>query len=275
MRSFRGLPSIHLYAEPSTKTLDLNRIAVYLKELINVSVDVRPEFLTYHLERSGLEEVARELARIRVKDVNKPVSDKEPLYGEVEFEKRFIRKPEHKPLGVMYDGYLLSRIYEELLGENEVNFYEHIHIAFTNRLFGTFDTSDRRYHARVIICSFPSLISTTGIVEAPAKPREFYMALKVYPDSARSLAWERLKHEYRGRFIDYDDERMTEVMKGYVLQAIFYHLFQEPFCESKACRLYNAHWQEDVISAQLSEPEFCERHGRIISDLRRSSEISC
>jgi hypothetical protein len=53
-------------------------------------------------------------------------------------------------------------------------------------------------------------------------------------------------------------------MKGYVMQALFYHLTLDPFCSDKRCRLYNAHWQEEVLEAQLEEPEFCERHAKML-----------
>ena len=78
-----------------------------------------------------------------------------------------------------------------------------------------------------------------------------------------------VKDKFDGTFIDYEDERMTEVVKGYAMQAVFYCLTGEPFCEDRGCRLYNAHWQEELITAQLkSKYEFCERHDRILESLR-------
>nr|WP_320416723.1 DUF6775 family putative metallopeptidase [Candidatus Nitrosotenuis chungbukensis] len=41
----------------------------------------------------------------------------------------------------------------------------------------TFDSGDYRYHGRALIGANPSIISTTGIIEAPAKPRQYYMDL--------------------------------------------------------------------------------------------------
>lgn len=100
---------------------------------------------------------------------------------------------------------------------------------------------------------FPSLISTTGIVEAPAKPKEFYELKQEYVALGLPVPIEELKKKFRGRFIDYDDERLTEIMKGYVMQALFYHIFGEPFCRERRCRLFNAHWQEEVLEAQLGQ----------------------
>ena len=77
-----------------------------------------------------------------------------------------------------------------------------------------------------------------------------------------------MKSKFRERFIAHDDERMTEIVKGYVMQAFFYNLAFEPFCVDKSCRLYNAHWQEDMIHAQLKGSDFCERHGGILERIR-------
>lgn len=58
-----------------------------------------------------------------------------------------------------------------------------------------------------------------------------------------------LKQKFAGRYIDYDDSHITEIIKGYVLQAMFYHITGNPFCNNRNCRLFNAHWQEEVIQA--------------------------
>jgi hypothetical protein len=109
---------------------------------------------------------------------------------------------------------------------------------------------------------FPTLISTTGIVEAPAKPREFYLKKQFGIDPLL------LKENFKGRFIDYEDTRLIEAMKGYVMQAFFFHLTGNPFCEDPRCRLYNVHWQEEVIRAQIeSGYEFCESHNKILKTL--------
>jgi len=77
-----------------------------------------------------------------------------------------------------------------------------------------------------------------------------------------------LKEEFKGKFIDYNDPRLTEVMKGYVMQALFFHITGNPFCKNRNCRLYNAHWQEDLIQAQLtSKNDFCAQHQRLLTRL--------
>jgi hypothetical protein len=160
-----------------------------------------------------------------------------------------------------YDGFKLQAVAGELLSEKESGL-RHVHLIFTPRLFGTWDEMDHRYHARVCILGYPNLISTTGVIEAPAKPRELYR-LK------REIKGKELKGRFRGKFIDYDDPRLTEVLKGYAMQGIFYFLTLEPFCSEPCCRLFNSHWQEEIIKAQLEGPEFCAHHEKMLQDLRK------
>ncbi|MBA7593407.1 hypothetical protein ES703_00327 [subsurface metagenome] len=265
MKNFANLSklslNIHLYEDPSTKNLDLREIVSYLREKLgHVSVDLRGPFIKAGLGET--EDLARRIAGTKVRDLTNPNVQFEPLPGEVEFERKLLRDSSLKLVGLLYDGFKLQAVLRELIPQGEFDI-GHSHIAFTNRLFGTFDEGDRRYHARVSVYGFPSLISTTGIVEAPARPKEFYVLKQRYAALGGTDAQlEELKEKFRDRFIDYDDERLTEIMKGYVMQAVFYHLKLDPFCVDKRCRLWNAHWQEEMLEAQLSQPEFCEQHER-------------
>lgn len=192
-------------------------------------------------------------------DVHKKELNPCPLPAEIEYESRLIST--QKPSGLLYDGFSLQEIFRKLIPLQEHNL-THAHIVFTSRLFGTYE--DNRYHARVAVFGSPSLISTTGIVEAPAKPGEFYWKKQLGQDPAI------LKEVFRGRFIDSDDSRMTEVMKGYIMQAFFYHSSGNPFCDDPECRLYNAHWQEEVIKAQLeAKYEFCPLHEQALKTVQR------
>jgi len=264
-----ALPSIIcLYTPENLGTLDIKEIAEYVRKKFRMAeVKVREEFFSFFLSlvaaerrKEEIENIAKKLAGARIRDIKKKDAEISPLLMEVEHEKRLIRG-ESRAFGILYDGIKLSNIYRELIVAEEKT-WSYCHIVFTNRLFATWDESDRRYHARVSIYSFPSLISTTGIVEAPAKPRDFYLKLQMGFDI------NFLKKEYKGQFIDYDDERMTEVMKGYVMQALFFHTTGEAFCDDVNCRLFNAHWQEEVIHAQLkSKYEFCPKHRKTLEEI--------
>ena len=235
----------------------------YLDERINkADVEARGDFLNYFSSGNN-EKIPFKLAEIRVMNVTKPFAYNEPLYGEIEQEKRVI-KGESSASGILYDGFKLHGIFQDIIPKEERGL-DSTHIILTDRLIGTFDENDRRYHARTIVCGFPSIISMTGVVEAPAKPREFYIEKQLAGGDV--VAFEEIKKKYVGRFIDYGDARMAEVLKGYAMQAIFYHAFNEAFCEDKGCRLFNAHWQEEMIHAQLEGDEFCKRHEKLAKTL--------
>lgn len=143
-------------------------------------------------------------------------------------------------------------------------------IIITRRLIATADETDKRTHLRSCVLSYPSVISLSGIVEAPAKPREYYLAKQ---SLSRIGLWEieeaRLRQKLKGRFIDYDDRRLPLVIKGLAAQAVFFFLTGEPFCELNKCRLFNAHWQEDLIYSQIKNGKFCARHSRVLEKLKR------
>jgi hypothetical protein len=137
-----------------------------------------------------------------------------------------------------------------------------IHILFTAALPCMWDPQDCRYHARSILCGFPSIISTSGAVEGPARPRGYYVAKMM------GLTEEEARHKYLGRFLEHDDARMPEVAKGLAAQAVFYILTGEPFCEREDCRLFNARWQEQLVGSQVRSQKFCSSHSRYLKDLK-------
>lgn len=260
---------IYIYDGGKTESLTMNEISLYIKNIFNKNnIQIREDFITYYLSKFSPEEkekmidnLAKQMAKIKVRRIEIKDAVFEPLRGEIEYEKKRISDYKNKSFGLLYDGFKLMSLFSNLICEEEANL-GCCHIVFTNQLLGTWDEADMRYHARVSVYGFPSIISTTGIVVAPAKPREYYLKKQAGADIYI------LKEEFKDRFIDYDDPRITEVMKGYVLQAIFYHITGDPFCKDKNCRLYNAHWQEEVINAQLNgNNEFCNKHKKIINQL--------
>lgn len=267
MRNSRK-PQLYLYADDSCKTLSIREISSFLTEKLgDLEITLRPDYLIHNLG-ARLEEVSRKLASYKVKDPMKKLVPSDPFYGEIEYEKRVLEGRSNVLQGLMYDGFRFTSLLGDLRDDDEVT-SDNIHISYSGRLLGTHET-DGRYHARAIVCSFPSLISTSGIVEAPAKPKEFYLRLRDNPHPLnQALQWDAMKEEMKGSFIDFDDDRMTEVLKGYTLQAILYSLFETPFCDSKTCRLFNAHWQSEVLTSQLTDPEFCGYHDDLIRRLRQ------
>lgn len=263
-----SLPArIILYDDPSSPTLDITEIRDYLEHTIEVvSAEVREEFVTYHLKGSR-SSLAAAMAKGKVRDVNSPGLGFPPLPAEVKFEENIMAMPEKPMAGILYDGFYLVRTLRELIPASEVDL-SILHIVFTSRLLGTYDYANRRYHARVLVCGYPHIISTTGIVEAPAKPKRYYVLRRTYEKMGMEIPPEILKEKFEGRFIDYEDERLTEVLKGYVMQAFFHSLIGEAFCRNPDCRLFDSHWQEEVLRAQLGDVEFCEEHLSILQDFK-------
>lgn len=261
----RHVPSvIHLYEEGDLEGLDLHDLGKYLREKTHIPFQILGDVYG-RLPEEKTEAVAKEYARAKVKDPGKELTLREVLQGEWEYEQRRIRNPKWRIFGILYDGIWYQRVISGLINEGGIDF-THCAILFTNQLFGTWDPDDQRYHARVSLYGIPSLISTSGLVEAPAKPKAFYLKRQM------GVPVELLKEEYEGRFLDHGDLRMTEALKGYVMQALFFHLTGEPFCEDPDCRLFNSHWQEEVLRSQLhGRYEFCPKHETILKELRERS----
>ena len=267
---FVAIPSyIHIYQGVKTAQLNGDKIADYLRAVLKAEIDVRPEFFSFYLSPYSdddkdnlLNTTAIQIAKLKIRDVTKKDILSEPLQGEIDYEKRNLAKSIDRTFGIVYEGFNLQQLHLGSIPEEENNL-KHLHIIVTNQLFATWDRNNHRYHARVSIYGFPSIISTTGVVEAPAKPRDFYLKRQLGQDP------NRLKEEYKGSFIDYGDPRMTDVLKGYVAQALFYHLVGYPFCEDKNCRLFNAHRQSELLHAQLHSPyEFCSKHQAVLNKLK-------
>ncbi|MEE9612129.1 MAG: DUF6775 family putative metallopeptidase, partial [Desulfatiglandales bacterium] len=108
---------------------------------------------------------------------------------------------------------------------------------------------------------------------APVKPKEYYVKL-VAREKANEMGFsvpeeenfeDGLRKEFADRMLGYD-ERLTEALQGYVLQATAYFLTYDAFCQDPDCRLYNAHTQEELIHAQLESGKICKTHREIFGN---------
>lgn len=166
--------------------------------------------------------------------------------------------------GLLYDPVGTQRLFEKIrLKKSDLD------ILVTDKLIATYEDIGKRLHLRAAVFGYPSVISISGIVEAPAKPREYYLVKQKYSLlKIWKLKEEEVKKRFRNRFIDYHDKRLIEVLKGYISQAIFFSLSGEPFCKGKTCRLFNAHWQEELITAQVISGEFCYLHQHKLNKIK-------
>jgi len=132
-------------------------------------------------------------------------------------------------------------------------------IAVHPFLMLTWHRWDSRYHARVVTFGYPSLLSIPGIVEAPARPREYYMMLMSGKKGAAEL-----DAMFGGKFLTFDDD-LTQFVGVYLLQCAFYLLFGKGLCIAPGCLLHDSHKQADLMRAPSKE--LCKVHQRLADSL--------
>lgn len=246
---------ITLYRAPTTEA-DVGAIADWLRERTKREVIVRDRFLDVHRH----EDLPERFAAARVLDPY----DRETgntMLGVVRYEERALEEPARAG-GVLYDGVALQRALNDALPDGERRL-SNLHVPVLDRAIGTWGDHDGRWHKRVTTLGQPALVSVPGLYEGPAKPEAYYEEKQRHSLlSGDAPPREVLESRIDGEFLVAGDPRTTEALKGYVLQALDYIETGDPFCENAGCRLYNAHHQPELVSAQLREPEFCGRHAR-------------
>ncbi len=255
---------IIIYDEPTVPEIQIERLEKFLTDIFPVKVVIRRNIF-----RTLKGKIFEEIASTQVFDLKKPFQKHNPSQIEINFEKENKDITQQEEM-FLYDGFKIQEILSNEISNKENNL-DTLHIIFTNKLTCTFDENDLRYHARAIINSNPTIISTSGIVEAPAKPKGYYVELMT--DFSKNKI-DEIKEKYKGEFIEYHDSRTSQVMEGYLLQSIMYHETGDEFCDNENCRLYNAHWQKDLLYTQLENKKFCQKHLEIINKLSNGSKLN-
>jgi len=280
--------NIHIYRNQANN-LDFNVIVPELQKYFpNIPIDVRHPFL-YNIDNV----LAERLVSIRISDIKRHfseqprvkvqgISDQNIVYErnmkhliDVSNSSSSITGRRCKEL-ILYDGFMMQRLFETMINENEAN-SDHVHIVFEDRLICTFSEEDWRYHARTILGGSPSIISTTGIIEAPAKPKEWYikqMQVAAYDVASDGDENDKISSSNeKEKYLDYGDCRINFAAVGYALQALFFFITEgNPFCNDINCRLYNAHRQEEVIHSQIQSKKLCNEHAEL---LHKFNTICC
>jgi hypothetical protein len=282
--------NVHIYCNQANN-LDFDVIVPELqKYFTNIPIDVRHPFLN-----NTVNVLAESLVSIRISDIKKPFNEQPRIEDQaksdqnVAYEKNFPKYLVLKGISnssstnerqyeelILYDGFMMQRLFETMINENESN-TNHIHIVFEDRLICTFSEEDWRYHARTIVGGNPSIISTSGIVEAPAKPKEWYikqMQLATYDiDLDGDDENDGIPSNEKKKYLDYGDYRINFAAVGYALQALFFFITEgNPFCNDINCRLYNAHWQEELIHSQIQSERLCNEHA---ASLHQFNTVCC
>jgi hypothetical protein len=267
----------------NANNLDFNFIVSEIQKYFpKIPIDMKSPFL------SNIDNViAKNLTSIRISDIKKPfenqprIKDQEKLDKDIAFEKTFqnqlnIRDSDNSSNGteihhkevILYDGFVMQRLLETMINESQSN-TNYAHIVFEDRLICTFSEEDWRYHARTFVAGNPSIISTTGIVEATTKPKEWYikqMLPAIYDiDNNGEEHNNAISSSKSKKYLDYGDYRINIAVVGYALQALFFFITEgEPFCNDINCKLYNAHWQEELIQSQIQNERLCKEHSALL-----------
>lgn len=254
-----NITKIILYDEPTVPEINLKNLKNFLEKTFPITVEIRDNIL-----KQASKDTARKIAECRIFELRKDFQKHNPTLEEITFEESNFGDTANTENIVMYDGFHLQKVLSELIIESE-NKKDIFHIFFTNKLTCTYDNSDYRYHGRALIGANPSIISTTGIIEAPAKPRGYYLELMT--NFTQGINVNTVKEKYKGEYLEYHDLRLSRIVEGYALQAIFYYETGESFCEEKNCRLFNAHWQKDLLHSQLDVGNLCQKHQQILENI--------
>lgn len=258
---------VFLYDEPAVPQLDLDGLASFLEKTFCVKVTKRRNI--FH-EIS--EEVAGKIAASRIFEFGAPFEPHSPTIDEIKIEMQGFHSQHEQDGIIAYDGFEFQSIVSDIIPREE-HTLENFHLVFTSKLTCTFDNEDHRYHGRAVIGSNPSIISTTGVIEAPAKPRQYYMDLMA--NHVQGLNVESIKGRYRGEYLEYQDPRLGKVVEGYAMQALFYYITGKPFCDLLDCRLNNAHWQRDLLYSQIEFGRLCGHHQGILKEWTALNNLNC
>ena len=249
------ISKIILYNEPTVPEIQIEKIKQFIIDTFQIKVEIKGNFF-----ESLEDKIFEKIASTRIFDLKKQFKKHIPTQEEIQIEKEN-QDTSEQDIMTLYDGFELQNI----IAENISIVDNILHVIFTNKLTATFDNDDFRYHARAIISSNPTIISTTGIIEAPAKPKQYYLDLMTNFSEEKI---EEIKAKYKGEFLEYHDSRLSDISEGYVLQAIMYYTTGDAFCENKECRLFNAHWQKDLFYSQIKNKKMCQKHYEILEKMR-------
>ena len=227
--------NIYIYQDEPSPSLDIDRVSNFLNSFNHYELIIRN--LSDFIDDAEFSEY---LDSIKIGDIEKPL-DNRRLRDEA-----FTPDRENFFDGCWLQRYLYSVISSHFSDEIRDDC---LHIVLTGKLFGTFVS--KRYHARVLLTGEPCLLSTSGIVEAPARSREYYFAKAKL--MAEQMNISELDEIFAGSFVEYDSPKITDIIYSYILQLIRYRQTGDPFCENDKCCLFNSHLQKDVLELQYKK----------------------
>lgn len=261
-RPWVQLSHIYLYDDPEMQGLDTDALGRYLRaRLPRVRVEVRGEFFAHQLRRvadeeqgDAAEQLSEQLRRAEVKDLVHPVERRGSARED----------PAELGLGPVYRAPALQAIMAVLLDPPETGM-DHLHIVLMGNAIGDWDET-RRFRLRVACLGQPSIISTVGLVEVPQRPRQYDFMRAHMLAVGLEEDLDDLAEAFASQALGYGDPRINDVLKGYVLMAVFYRLYGEGPCTERTCRLHDAATQQELLACQCGPGAgLCRRHSEMIA----------
>ena len=252
---------VYLYNEIPKEDLDLEGVLAYLgKRCAFVEIEVRGNFISHFFSPELIQGLADAWNNQLSGERGFAKTEEERL----DYEQQAYLKAEIISPKIIYQGWQLLELLQAQIPKAEAA-SDRLHLFLTPRLLVTKGEDGQREHARTLLAGQPSIISSSGLVEAPARPPEYYFLQRAYQMAGQEFPPGEIKKRFAGQFLLYHDPRLNRIIPGYLLQAIAYRFAGEGFCKDPRCRLFNAHRQQEMLSAQLEAPEFCPRHQELFS----------
>ena len=253
------IAKIILYDEPSVPEIKLKNAAEFLKKIFPIQIEIKNNFF-----QDSNDYIFERIAKTQIFDLKEKFAEHNPTATEILNEKKIHNdKIENATL---HDGFEFQKLIIEKIPWNDDK--NTLHIIFTDKIICTYDEDTGKYHARVWIGPNPAIISTTGIVEAPAKPRQYYLDLMT---NFTKKDINEIKRKYKGEFLEYHDSRISDIIEGILLQIIIHQETGESFCDDDNCRLFNSHWQKELLFSQVENKKICKKHEKLLKGIIQQS----
>jgi hypothetical protein len=147
-----------------------------------------------------------------------------------------------------------------------------LHLVFITQCIGRFVAGESHFRLQIVQHGEPAIISTTGMVEAPALPREYAFRRAQLLSFGMDEAAEELDGLFAEETFRHEDPRINRVATGIALQAVFQRACGEVGCTEPTCPLRLAATHDELVQAHLSDDSrLCDRHARMLIAAREAS----
>ena len=247
-----------IYDDPDSEGLDTNYLAGFLaSQLPGLQKVARSDFVTHHLARFGpserdiLEaELSKQLAGASVAELLSDTDELLPPLSGVDLETAYLARPLQAAM--------------RLLIPEAASDMGHQHIIICSDLLADYDPQNGLFGG-VAALGNPSIVSTSGLIEVPSRPREYNFRRAQYVMLGAEEYLEDLAHQFADQTAGYGDPRINELLKGYLLMAVVYRATGDGPCAEPTCPLHAARTQAELLQAQTGlESRLCAHHTALL-----------